>query len=94
METLAGKTNILEEQFKYNEVYPSLSAVYWSYQHIYDIWPELKPYDSTIYVIVAQLNYPEFHLRKPENVVEEIREAYTNGKRNIYRSGYFSNQID
>lgn len=71
------------EQVKYNDVYPSENTLVWSKKYLYEIWPELEQHDSSIKVIYAGLGYPQFHLRKVESVIEEIKHEYSLGKRNF-----------
>ena len=70
-------------RFLYNQIYPTEAQVWWAKNHIYEIWPELEKYDNSIYVICASLGYPHFNKRLPENVAEEVRDAFANGKRNF-----------
>lgn len=71
-------------QFKYGDVYPSESTMYWMQVQTLDIWPELKPYINSIYVLYAgaSAEYP-FWRRSTVSIAEEVRTEYNSGKRNF-----------
>lgn len=71
-------------QFKYGDVYPSESVMYWMSVQTLNIWPELTPYINKTHVLYAGASAEfAFWRRSKFAVAEEIRTEYNNGKRNF-----------
>jgi hypothetical protein len=71
-------------QFKYGDVYPSESVMYWMRLQTLNIWPELTPYENKIHVLYAGASSEfAFWRRSKFAIAEEIRTEYNNGKRNF-----------
>lgn len=75
--------SIHELQYKFNEVYPSIKSISDCKTQLFEIYPQLKIKESSIYIINATLGTPPFGERKNSSIVQEIREAYKNGKKNF-----------